>query len=134
MLLEFDDLTGEDPLIRAVNCANAFMQLFRELVAGNNMPFELRVTAGFRRVAHTGSPWFNDLIREQCEERLLDILPLAGAWELIVDKEDIDAAEQLDDCELEDLSAASVWQFRSYAGAKRDTFHRQTEFLAGVHT
>lgn len=131
-ILEFDDAGGEDALVRAVNCANAFLRLSRDLVTGDNMPFELRITAAFRRLIHNGSPWFNDLAREACVDRLVDILPLAGPWELVVDKSEVDA-EQLSDCEVEDLSAASVWQFRGYTGDREEAFSRQTEILAAVH-
>ena len=131
-LLEFNDRGGEDPLCRAINCANALLQLTHDLVVAENMPFELRITAAFRRVAFRPSPWFNALAREACVDRLLDILPLAGAWELIVDKADVEASRQLNGCDLEDFSAASVWQFTGYTGERRETFSRQADFLSAV--
>jgi len=127
-LLQFFDQGDQHPITRTINCATSLLQLSDELLASQRIPFEIRITAAFRQPAGRGSPWYNDIEREACIRRLLDMVPLAGSGELIIDKQEL-AEEQLTDCELEDLSAASVWQFRRFLGARQEEYYKQLEFL-----
>src|SRR5690606_35105622 len=130
-LLQFDDNGEDHPVQRAINCANGLLRLSDRLVAAEKLPFEVRITAAYRCPRVQGSTWRNDLEREECIERLLDTLPLAGAWELIIDTGDLDE-EDLTDCQLELLGAASVWQFRAYTGGRQEDFERQLDFLVAA--
>ena len=130
-LLVFESGGGDSPQQRALNCAGALVQLTERLVAERNIPFEIRITMASRRPTLDGSQWYNDLVREECIDRLLDMLPLAGPWEVIVDKTDLDPS-QLGECSLEDLSAASVWQFRQFKGERQEVFYGQLEFLTAT--
>ena len=133
MLLQFEDNGDNHPLYRALNCGNALLQLANNLISNQNIPFDMRITAAYRHPQISGSVWYTDLVREEAIDRLLDILPLAGGWELIIDKGHLDDFGGLSDCELEDLSAASVWQFRSFSGQRQDAFCKQLEFLTAKH-
>ncbi len=131
MLLQFMDLGDQHPMIRTINCANSLLQLTGSLIAAQKIPFEMRITAAYRHPGIQGSTWYSDIEREECIHRLLDILPLAGGWELIIDKKELTEAD-LPECELEDLSAALVWQFRTFTGQRQDEFIQRLEFLGST--
>lgn len=128
MLVQFDDNGDSHPITRAVSCANALLKLCNQMATAEHLPFEVRITAAYRKPALQGSAWRNNLEREECINRLVDILPLTGSWELIIDKTDL-AEEDMPGCSVEEFSAASVWQFRGYSSEQQDIFDKQLAFL-----
>lgn len=131
MLLQFESGGDGHPVMSAIDCANALLHLSDSLISREGLPFEVRVTAAFRKSPVNGSPWRNDLEREECIDRLLDTLPLAGSWELVIDKTDL-TEEDLSGCRVEDLSAASVWQFSGYTQERQSAFDKQVNFLVAT--
>jgi hypothetical protein len=131
MLLQFDDEGDEHPITRAIHCANALLKLCEQVATAEHLPFEVRITAAYREPSVYGSPWRNDLEREECINRLIDMLPLAGSWELIIDKSSL-SEDQLQGCTIEEFSAASVWQFRSYSDEHQQIFAKQVAFLSST--
>lgn len=130
LLLRFDALEGlEHPLERAIHCANALLKLCDQIGFSAHIPFELRIAAAFRKPPHPGSDWCNEIEREKCVDRLTEILPIASPWELIIDKGDLDS-EDLADCQVEDLSAAGLWQFRQYGEGQAAVFDKQLAILS----
>lgn len=133
MLVQFDDDSDEHPITRAINCANALLKLCEKIATAEHLPFEVRISAAHREPSVYGSPWRNDLEREECINRLIDMLPLAGSWELVIDKTNL-SESQLEGCTVEEFSAASVWQFRSYSDESQEMFSKQLAFLSSTLT
>lgn len=131
MLVEFGDGGDDHPIITALHFANALLRLCDKLANNEHLPFELRIATAYRAPAVNGSAWHNDLDREECINRLIDMLPLAGAWELYIDKADLNPGDMAG-CELEEFSAASVWQFKGYDPELEDLFVKQLNFLSAA--
>lgn len=130
LLLRFDQVEGADhPLERAIHCANGLLRLCDQMAFSAHIPFELRIAAAYRSPAHPGSDWCNQIERESCVDRLTEILPIASPWELIIDKGNLEI-EDLAGCQLEDLSAAGLWQFRQYDEDQAALFEKQVAILS----
>lgn len=130
LLLRFDNREGtEHALERAIHCANGLLRLCDQIAFSAHIPFELRIAAAYRSPAHPGSDWCNEIERESCVDRLTEILPIASPWELIIDKGSLDI-EDLAGCQLEDLSAARLWQFRQYDEGQAEVFEKQLAILS----
>jgi len=128
MLIQFDNDEGEHAIARAINCGNALLEMGKQLAAAEQLPFEMRIAAAYRKPGVLGGPWRTDLEREECSDRLIDILPLTSAWELVIDKTQLDSSD-LKGCNVEEFAAASVWQFRAYDEEQQENFARQLAFL-----
>ncbi|MFA5630507.1 MAG: hypothetical protein WC997_03255 [Porticoccaceae bacterium] len=130
-LIQFDSDGSEHPAIRTLRCANALLQLGKKLAADEHLPFTMRITLAYRNLNHGGSPWRVDLEREESINRLIDIQPLASAWELVIDKNQL-ADSDFPGCQLEEFSAAAVWQFRAYDAEQQEDFEGQLAFLSAT--
>lgn len=127
--LQFDADGEGEPLYRALYCARALTALCRSLSAAERLPFEMRCALGHCHTPGDAGPWRDDLQREECIERLLDILPAGGDWELLIDPRRLDE-EDLTGCELEPLHHGEILRFRQFSPERQEAFDRQMEFLA----
>ncbi|GIX29932.1 MAG: hypothetical protein KatS3mg124_0404 [Porticoccaceae bacterium] len=119
LLLAFEGGTGA-PAGRALDCALALAQTAREQVGTPGFPFELRFALAVRRSAPPATPLEADLERDRAAERLLELTPLAGPWETVVDGAELVADRDLADCQAEFLAAAGVWQVRHATAARAE--------------
>lgn len=118
-----------EPLYRALYCARALTDLCRSLSAAERLPFEMRCALGHCHTPGGAGPWRDDLQREECIEQLLDILPAAGNWELLIDPRGL-GEDDLAGSELDPLHHGEILRFRQFSPERQEAFDRQMEFLA----
>ncbi len=127
-LLQFDADDEGEALYQALYCARALTELCRSLSAAERLPFEIRCALGHCHTPEGASPWRDDLQREECIARLLDILPAGGDWELLIVPRRAEDAD-LAGCELEPLHG-EILRFQRFSPERQEAFDRQMEFLA----
>lgn len=129
VFVQFPNNGEERPLMRALSCGAALMYLGQQLTATERLPFEMRMATGYCAETTVGSPWRTDLDREQVIDKLIGILPLANAWELLIDREDIEP-QQLVDCVVDELKVEEIWEFKGFTEERETVFERQLEYIS----
>ncbi len=127
--LQFGTQAGDHSLWQALYCAQALSDSCRSLSADERLPFRLRIALGPCRLPSDASPWRDDLQREDCLQQLMETLPVADDWEVLIAAGELNP-EDLEGCELEPVGRGDLLRLRGFTGERRETFERQMQYLA----